>query len=293
METFLAIMGPSLVAGPAIGAAAGALSCVLVLKGWALMGDAIAHAVLPGIVAAYVLGLPLAVGAFAAGLGCGVLTGWVADNARVKRDTVMGVVFSAMFALGVVWQGAVESDVHLDHILFGDLLGLGWGGVWQTVTIAALALALLVAKRRDLLVFAFDPGHGRVAGLRIGWLHYGLLAGIALVTVGALQAVGLILTIALLIVPGATAHLLTDRFDAMLALGAGCGALASVLGAGLSFVADAGAGASVVVVLMAQFVAALVLAPKHGLLASRSRAAHRAAREAALDEHPSPLDLGR
>jgi manganese/iron transport system permease protein len=249
-----------------IAAAAGALSCFLVLKGWSLMGDAISHAVLPGVVLAYVAGIPLLVGAFAAGMVCATLTGFLSSNSRVKEDTVMGVVFSGMFGLGVVLYTAIQTEVHLDHILFGHMLGVGWDDVLETGLIAAFALLAVLARRRDLLLFAFDPQHARAIGLPTGLLHYGLLAVIALVVVGALEAVGLILAIALLIGPGATAHLLTERFDRMLLVSVLTAILAAAGGIVLSFHLDADPAASIVVVLTALFILAFLFAPKHGVL---------------------------
>ena len=255
-----------------IAAAAGALSCFLVLKGWSLMGDAISHAVLPGIVLAWIAGLPLIIGAFAAGMLCATATGYLSANSRVKPDTVMGVVFSGMFGLGVVLYRAIETEVHLDHILFGHMLGVGWPDVRDTGLIAAFTLAVVLSRRRDLLLFAFDPQHARAVGLPTGLLHYGLLALISLVVVGALQAVGLILSIALLIAPGAIAHLLTERFDRMLAISVAVAVLSAAGGVLLGFHADADPAASIVVVLTGAFVAAFLFAPKHGLW-RRSRAA--------------------
>lgn len=252
-----------------IAAAAGALSCFLVLKGWALMGDAISHAILPGVVLAYLVGIPLAIGAFLAGMFCAVSTGYLAENSRVKQDTVMGVVFSGMFGLGVVLYTKIETEVHLDHILFGDMLGVTWTNVMQTGIIAIGALALILAKRRDLLVFTFDPQHGRAVGLQIDWLHYGLLTILSLVIVSALQAVGLILSIALVIAPGAIAHLMTDRFDRMLAVSITVGVLSSVIGGLLSFQIDAAPAPTIVVVMMVLFIAAFLFAPKHGILRQR------------------------
>jgi manganese/iron transport system permease protein len=264
-----AFMQQALAISVLIAAAAGALSCFLVLKGWSLMGDAISHAVLPGVVLAYLLGLPLLVGAFAAGMVCATAVGFLAGNSRVKEDTVMGVVFSGMFGLGVVLYTAIQTEVHLDHILFGHMLGVGWDDVLETGLIAGFALATVVARRRDLLLFAFDPQHARAVGLRTGLLHYGLLAVIALVVVGALEAVGLILAIALLIGPGATAHLMTERFDRMLLVSIGTAVLAAAGGIVLSFHVDADPAASIVVVLTGLFVLAFLFAPKHGILWQR------------------------
>ena len=247
-------------------AAAGALSCFLVLKGWSLMGDAIAHAVLPGIVLAYLLGIPLLMGAFAAGMVCATATGFLTENSRVKPDTVMGVVFSGMFALGVVLYRSIQTEVHLDHILFGDILGVDWPDVIETGWIAGLALLAVILWRRDLLLFSFDPQHARAVGLRTGWLHYGLLAVISLVVVSALEAVGLILAIALLIGPGATAHLLTERFDRMLVASILVSVASAVAGIVLSFHLDSAPAPTIVVVLTGIFVMAFLLAPKHGLL---------------------------
>lgn len=177
------------------------LSCFLVLKGWSLMGDAISHAVFPGVVVSYIVGLPLAVGAFAAGMCCALLTGYLKENSRIKQDTVMGVVFSGMFGLGLVLYVNIQTDVHLDHILFGDMLGIGWSDIVGTGLIAFVAAGILGFKWRDLLLHAFDPAQARAVGLPVAWLHYGLLAILSLTIVGALKAVGLILAIAMLIAP--------------------------------------------------------------------------------------------
>lgn len=261
----------ALVISVLIAAAAGALSCFLVLKGWALMGDAISHAVLPGIVLAYMAGIPLIVGAFGAGMVCATATGYLAANSRVKQDTVMGVVFAGMFGFGVVLYRSIETEVHLDHILFGHMLGVDWADVRNTGLIALTAFAVVVLRRRDLLLFSFDPQHASAIGLRTGMLHYGLLAIISLVVVGALDAVGLILAIALLITPGATAHLLTERFDRMLGLSILIGVLAAIGGVLLGFHANADPAASIVVVLTGMFILAFLFAPKHGVLWRRFR----------------------
>jgi manganese/iron transport system permease protein len=252
-----------------IAAAAGALSCFLVLKGWSLMGDAISHAVLPGVVLAYMVGVPLVIGAFAAGMVCAATVGFLSANSRVKQDTVMGVVFSGMFGLGVVLYTAIRTEVHLDHILFGHMLGVGWDDVVETGLIAGLALVVVLARRRDLLLFAFDPQHAHAIGLPTRLLHYGLLAMVALVVVGALEAVGLILAIALMIGPGATAHLLTERFDRMMLVSILTGVLAAAGGIVLSFHLDADPAASIVVVLTGLFALAFLFAPKHGVLRQR------------------------
>lgn len=249
-----------------IAAAAGALSCFLVLKGWSLMGDAISHAVLPGIVLAYIAGLPLILGAFAAGMVCATATGFLTENSRVKHDTVMGVVFAGMFGLGIVLYSAIRTEVHLDHILFGNMLGVLWADVAETALVAGLALAGLFLFRRDLMVTAFDEQHARAIGLRVGWLHYGLLVIISLVVVGALAAVGLILAIGLLIAPGAIAFQLTDRFGRMFALSIAIAVLSAVGGIYLSFFIGSDPASSIILVLTVLFVVVFLFAPRDGLV---------------------------
>ncbi len=234
------------------------LSSFLVLKGWALMGDAISHAVLPGIVLSYVAGWPLLLGAFGAGMLCAVATGFLSENSRVKEDTVMGVVFSGLFGLGIVLYVGIDTNVHLDHVLFGNLLGVSGAELWRAGTIAAIVTAGIAVFWRDLLLQAFDPGQARAAGLPTGWLHYGLLAGIALTVVAVLSAAGLILAVGLLIAPGATAFLLTRSFRAMLIVASGVSLVSLLTGTYLSFMVDAAPAPTIVLVLTVFFLLALV-----------------------------------
>lgn len=234
------------------------LSCFLVLKGWSLMGDAISHAVFPGVVLAYIVGLPLAVGAFAAGMFCAVATGFLKDNSRIKQDTVMGIVFSGMFGFGLVLYVKIQSEVHLDHILFGDMLGVAWRDIGESALIAAIVAGVIAVKWKDFLLHAFDPAQARVVGLRVGLLHYGLLCLISLAIVGALKAVGLILAIAMLIAPGAIAFLVTRTFGAMLAASLVIGVGASLLGVYLSFFLDSAPAPTIVLVMSMVFIAALL-----------------------------------
>ncbi len=243
------------------------LSCFLVLKGWSLMGDAVSHAVLPGIVIAYVAGLPLLLGAFGAGMLCAVATGWLAENSRVKRDTVMGVVFSGMFGLGLVLYVWTPTDVHLDHILFGNLLGVGAGDLWTAGLIGAGLTIVLLVKWRDLMLHAFDPVQARAMGLPVTLLHYGLLAAISLAVVAALKAVGIILAIGLLIAPGAIAFLVTRSFGAMLVASVAVTAAAGVLGIWLSFWIDSAPAPTIVLALSAAFLAAFARAARRARMA--------------------------
>lgn len=232
------------------------LSCFLVLKGWSLMGDAISHAVFPGIVISYIVGLPLAVGAFAAGMSCALLTGYLKENSRIKQDTVMGVVFSGMFGFGLVLYTKIQSDVHLDHILFGDMLGIGWPDIIETGLIALLAAGILAVKWRDFLLHAFDPAQAKAVGLRVNWLHYGLLAILSLTIVGALKAVGLILAIAMLIAPGAIAFLIARTMGGMLIVAVLVATVASFSGVYVSFFIDSAPAPTIVLLMTAMFVVA-------------------------------------
>lgn len=259
-----------------VGAVCAVLSCYLVLKGWSLMGDAVSHAVLPGIVVAYVIGLPLAVGAFVAGLSCALLTGYLKESSRVKEDTVMGVVFSGMFGFGLVIFTKVETDQHLLHILFGNMLGVNVQDLIETAMIAGVTLAVVLVKRRDLLLYCFDPSHARAIGLPVQLLHYGLLILLSLTIVASLKAVGIILVIAMLVAPGAIAYLLTDRFERMLAVATAVAVGSSVFGTLASFHLDGATGACIVLVQAAVFVLAFLFAPKRGLIAA-ARAMRRAA----------------
>ncbi|MGD9738143.1 MAG: metal ABC transporter permease [Bauldia sp.] len=234
------------------------LSCFLVLKGWALMGDAISHAVFPGVVIAYIIGIPYAVGAFVAGLFSSVAIGFLKDNSRIKEGTVMGIVFAGMFGLGLVLYVEIQSDVHLDHILFGDMLGVGFYELIQGAAIALIVTGLIAAKWRDLLLHAFDPTQARAVGLPVSLLHYGLLSMITLTVVGALSAVGIIIAIAMLIAPGAIAFLLTRRFSTMLALAVAIAVVASFAGVYLSFFIDSAPAPTIVLLMTLMFIAAFV-----------------------------------
>lgn len=244
------------------------LSCFLVLKGWALMGDAIAHATLPGIVLAYIAGAPLALGAFLAGMFSAVAIGYLRADSRVKQDTVMGIVFSGLFGLGMVIYTQIESDLHLDHILFGNILGISGADLAQLSVIALIVLLALGGAWRVLLFHAFDAAGAQAAGLRVGLLHYGFLVLLSAVIVATLQAVGLILAIGLLIAPGATAFLLARRFPVMMGLAVLVTLCAMLGGVYLSFWIDSAPAPTIILLLSAFFVLAFV---RHGLLARRAK----------------------
>lgn len=256
----------AMIVGVAVGAVCAVLSCFLVLKGWSLMGDAISHAVLPGIVIAYALRIPLAIGAIASGLFCAIATGYIKNHSRVKEDTVMGVVFTGLFALGLVLFTKVKSDLHLDHILFGNILGLATGDLRDTLIVAGLTLAIILTLRRDLLLFCFDPGQARTLGLRTDLLNYLLLSLLAVTIVVSLKAVGIILVIAMLVTPGCIAYLLTDRFGTMLWIATASAVFSSLFGVYISFIINAATGSCIVLTQTLIFLVTLVFAPRHGLL---------------------------
>ena len=245
------------------------LSCYLVLKGWSLMGDAISHAVLPGVVVAYILGIPLLIGAFVAGMVCALATGFLSDNSRIKQDTVMGIVFSGMFGFGIVLYTKISTDVHLDHILFGNMLGVGLSDLLTSGLIAAFVGLVLIAKRQDFLLHAFDPIQAQAVGLRVNLLHYGLLTLISMTIVATLSSVGIILSIGLLIAPGAIAFLLTKRFSMMLPIAFGVTLLAGFLGLYVSFFIDSAPAPTIILILTLIFFVAFA---RSGRRARRSSA---------------------
>ena len=234
------------------------LSCFLVLKGWALMGDAVSHAILPGVVLAWLTGLPLILGAFAAGMSCALATGYLAQNSRVKQDTVMGVVFSGMFAVGIVLHTALPTGQHLDHVLFGNMLGITMDELWRSGLIALGVTAVLVLKWKDFLLHAFDPAQARAVGLPVNTLHYAMLALLSLTIVATLSSVGLILAVALVIAPGAIAFLLVRSFAAMLAMAVAVCLAAMLAGTYASFFLDSAPAATIVLILSGGFILALM-----------------------------------
>lgn len=242
-----------------VGGVCAFLSAYLVLKGWSLMGDAVSHAVLPGLALAYVIGIPLALGAFCAGLFCALSIGYIKENSRVKEDTVMGIVFSGMFALGLVLLTRIETDVHLLHVLFGNVLGITTQDMIEAGSIAALSAILMLVKRRDLMLYCFDPAHARVIGLPVRLLHFGLLIFLSLTIVASLKAAGIILVVAMLIAPGATAFLLTRSFDKMLMVAMATSVFSCLTGTLLSFHMDASTAPLIVIIQSILFIGAMFI----------------------------------
>ncbi len=277
-----------------IGGTCGFLSSFITLKGWSLMGDALSHAVVPGVAVGYIvgvpfahelvreyhrsavtnliLGLPLVLGAFVAGLLAAGTMAFIKAKSRIREDATIGIVFTAYFALGLLLISLFPASVDLKVILLGNILGISDPDIWQVVVISAVTLLVVGLKWKDLMLFCFDPNQARTLGLPAGGLHVTLLALLAATAVAALQAVGACLVVAMLVTPGATAYLLTDRFGKMLWLSSGMGVATSLAGAYGSYYFNGATGGCIVTLQTLVFLAAFVLAPQHGILASKRRA---------------------
>jgi ABC-type Mn2+/Zn2+ transport system permease subunit len=254
-----------------IGGVCAFLSCFITLKGWSLMGDALSHSVVPGVAVAYYAGWPFAAGAFVTGLLAAVGMGFVKANTRLREDAVIGVVFTAFFALGLLLISLYPSQVDLRSIVFGNILGISNPDIVQVLIISGVTLLVLGFKWRDLLLFCFDPNQARALGLNTTVLHFTLLTLLSATAVAALQTVGACLVVAMLVTPGATAYLLTDRFGKMIGIATSMGVGTSIVGAYGSYFFDGSTGGCIVTLQSALFVAALVFAPKHGLIGQRAR----------------------
>jgi ABC-type Mn2+/Zn2+ transport system permease subunit len=252
-----------------VGGVCGFLSSFVTLKGWSLMGDALSHAVVPGVVIAYLLGLPFALGAFVAAILATGAMAFIRAQSRIREDATIGIVFTSFFALGLVLITAFPAGLDLKVILYGNILGIAAGDVMQVVVIAVVVLCLLGLKWRDLMLYCFDANQARTLGIKPMVLHMILLGSLAAVSVAALQAVGAILVLAMLVTPGATAYLLTDRFGKMIWISSGLGIVTSMLGSYASYFLNGATGGCIVSLQALVFLGVFILAPKHGLLASR------------------------
>lgn len=241
-----AFMMKAVVVSVVVGATLAILSCFLILKGWALLGDAISHAVLPGVVIAYIVGIPFGIGAFLAAMLSVVLIGYVKNNTKIKEDAVMGIVFTTFFALGIMLISKVVSSVDLTHVLFGEVLGISNESAWFTSITLALVSLLVLVFRRVFTIFCFDPTHGQVLGMPMTLVHYVFLCLLAIAITGSIQTVGIILVIAMLITPGSTAFLLTKKFSTMLWIAVLASVFSSLVGAYASYYFNVATGGTIV-----------------------------------------------
>ncbi len=262
-----------------VGATCAFLSAYLMLKGWSLMGDALAHSIVPGVAGAYLLRVPFAAGAFVAGFLAAIGMWFVRQQSKLREDAVIGIVFSSFFAAGLLLVSINPTAVNVQSIVLGNILGISDDDALQVVVIAAVSFAVLAVKWKDLMVVFFDETHARSVGLNPTALKILFFTLLSASTVAALQTVGACLVISMVVTPGATAYLLTDRFGRLLALSVVIGATTSVAGAYISYFLDGATGGVIVVLQTLMFLAAFFLAPKHGLLASR--------RQAIADDEPA------
>ncbi len=263
-----AFMTKAVIVSVVVGVTLAIMSCFLILKSWALLGDAISHAVLPGVVVAYLLGIPFGLGAFVAAMLAVVLIGYIKSNTKIKEDAVMGIVFTMFFSLGIMMISKVISSVDLTHVLFGEVLGISNESAWYTIITLTLVSIAVLAFRRVFTVFCFDPTHGRAIGLPMTLLHYSFLVLLAIAITGSIQTVGIILVIAMLITPGSTAFLLTKRFSTMIWIAVAASVFSSLVGAYSSYYFDIATGGTIVFVQSIIFLLVLVYTK---LLPQRSR----------------------
>jgi len=255
-----------------VGGVCAFLSCYLMLKGWSLMGDALAHSIVPGVAAAYIIGAPFAIGAFFAGILASLGMAFVKQHTRLREDAVIGLVFTSFFALGLLMASLWPTSVSIQTIVLGNILAISDEDVVQVVIIAAVSLAVLLLIWKDLMVTFFDENHARSIGINTFALKIVFFTLLSACTVAALQTVGACLVIAMVVTPGATAYLLTDRFGWMIVIAVAFGAITSFVGAYLSYFLDGATGGVIVTLQTLLFLFAFYLAPKHGVLAARRRA---------------------
>jgi manganese/iron transport system permease protein len=255
-----------------VGCVCGFLSAFLMLKGWSLIGDALSHAIIPGVAGAYMLGLPFAAGAFLSGGLAAAAILSLSSITRLKQDAVIGIIFTSFFALGLFMVSLNPTSVNVQTIVMGNILAVTPTDTVQLVIISVVTLLILLAKWKDLMVVFFDEAHARSVGLPATTLKVVFFTLLAAATVAALQTVGAFLVIAMVVTPGATAYLLTERFDRLIVLGAAIGLMTSVAGAYASYFLDGATGGIIVVLQTLVFLSAFIFAPKHGLLAAKRRA---------------------
>lgn len=249
-----------------VGIICGVIGCFIILRGMALMGDAISHAVLPGVAISYALGINFFFGAVLTGVLTAIGIGFVSQHSRIKQDTSIGIMFTAAFAFGIILITVLESSTDLYHILFGNVLAVRPSDMWITLAIGLVVLLSVYLFYKELLVTSFDATMAKVYGLRVGFIHYFLMTLLTLVTVASLQTVGIVLVVAMLITPAATAYLLTNRLSVMIFLAAIIGSVSSIIGLYFSFTYNLASGATIVLTTTALFFIAFLFSPKQGVL---------------------------
>ena len=254
-----------------IGGVCAFLSCFVTLRGWSLMGDALSHSVVPGVAIAYILKLPFAGAAFLTGLVAALGMGFIKARTALREDAVIGAIFTAFFAAGLLLISLFPAGVDLRTVILGNILGISDADIWQVAIISMLTLLILGLKWRDLLLLCFDPNHARALGINVRLLQFTLLSLLSATAVSALQTVGAALVVAVLVTPGATAYLLTDRFGRMIGIATALGVTTSMLGAYTSYFFDGSTGGCIVTLQSLLFLLAFLFAPKHGMLAARRR----------------------
>jgi manganese/iron transport system permease protein len=255
-----------------VGGVCAFLSAYLMLKGWSLIGDALSHSVVPGVAGAYMLGLPYALGAFLSGGLAAAAMLFINQRTRLKEDTVIGLIFSGFFGLGLFMISLSPTSVNVQTIIFGNILAVSPADTLQLILIGGISLVILLLKWKDLMVVFFDESHARSIGLNPTLLKAMFFTLLSACTVAAMMTVGAFLVIALVVTPGATAYLLTDRFPRLIALSVAIGSITSFVGAYLSYFLDGATGGIIVMMQTSLFIAAFIFAPKHGILAARRRA---------------------
>ncbi|QNK90507.1 metal ABC transporter permease [Sporosarcina sp. resist] len=256
----------ALITSVMVGIISGVIGCFIILRGMALMGDAISHAVLPGVAISFMLGINFFIGAVITGILTAIGIGFINQNSRVKNDSAIGIMFTAAFAAGIILITFMKSSTDLYHILFGNVLAVRPSDMWMTLIVGIFVLLSVFIFYKELLVSSFDPIMAQAYGLPTKMIHYFLMVLLTLVTVASLQTVGIILVVAMLITPASTAYLLTDRLSVMIVISAACGTISAIIGLYLSFTYNLASGATIVLVATALFFLAFIFSPKQGLL---------------------------
>lgn len=249
-----------------VGIICGVIGCFIILRGMALMGDAISHAVLPGVAISYMLGVNFFFGAVISGVITAIAIGFVSQNSRIKHDTSIGIMFTAAFASGIIIITMLKSSTDLYHILFGNVLAVRSSDMWITLAISLIVLGAVYLFLKELLVTSFDPTMGAAYGLPVRFIHYFLMTLLTMVTVASLQTVGIVLVVAMLITPAAAAYLLTERLWVMIFLASGIGVISSITGLYFSFTYNLASGATIVISSTVIFILVFLFSPKHGLI---------------------------